>query len=243
MSAPRFFVSESLSGGASVTVGEEAAHHMRVLRLAPGSAVTLIDGQGSGATGTLRTLARRSATVDVLDVRESPPLSPVHLLLPVGDRDRMLWLAEKAAEFGIASWRPVLWKRSRSVSPRGEGPTFQGRVRARMIAALEQSGNAWLPMIYPDATIEHAVAALAEGARVLCDAGGHAIATQLVPAPGAVTIAVGPEGGLEAGEREALITAGFVAASLGPTTLRFETAAIAAIAHARAALTRTETTE
>ena len=39
----------------------------------------------------------------------------------------------------------------RSVSPRGEGPAFGEKVRARMLSALEQSGGAWLPTILPDA--------------------------------------------------------------------------------------------
>ena len=54
-------------------------------------------------------------------------------------------LAEKVTELGVTSWRPVVWRRSKSVSPRGEGPTFQGKVRGRMTSALIQSGSGWLP--------------------------------------------------------------------------------------------------
>ena len=52
-----------------------------------------------------------------------------------------------------------------------------------------------------------------------------------------LTLALGPEGGLEPAERDALRGAGFVPVSLGDRTLRFETAGLAALAIVRAALT------
>jgi 16S rRNA (uracil1498-N3)-methyltransferase len=51
-----------------------------------------------------------------------------------------------------------------------------------------------------------------------------------------VTLAVGPEGGFEEVELEALKAGGFVPVSLGRTILRFETAAVAALSAARAML-------
>ena len=51
-----------------------------------------------------------------------------------------------------------------------------------------------------------------------------------------VTIAVGPEGGLEAGEVAALTAAHFLPVRLGGNILRFETAAIAALAIIRSLL-------
>jgi 16S rRNA (uracil1498-N3)-methyltransferase len=242
--APRFFAPEPFAAHATVTVGEDAARHMRVLRLGPGSAVLLLDGQGSRATGTLRTLAKRSATIEVERIDAIPAAPAVHALVPIADRDRMLWLAEKAAELEAASWRPVMWKRSRSVSPKGEGSVFQGRVLARMTSALEQSGNAWLPATYPDATPEHALAALPPSRRLVLDAAGESIVRALArPGAAPLVVAVGPEGGFEDAEMSLLLDAGFERVSLGSMTLRFETAGIAALAHARAALAATEKPE
>ena len=45
---------------------------------------------------------------------------------------------------------------------------------------------------------------------------------------------IGPAGGFEPAEAEALAAAGFMAASLGPRILRSETAAVAAVAIAQA---------
>lgn len=233
-----FAPDEPLVPGTTASLGEGVLHHLRVRRLGIGSRVALLDGQGHRAEGTLVRLSRASATVEVERVDALPPLPPVHLLVPIADRDRMLWLAEKCAELGVTSWRPVLYRRSRSVKPRGEGPTFAGKVRARMAAALEQSGGGWLPALYPEATLARSLGALPGGARLVLDAGGSAILGHRLEAP--VTIAVGPEGGLEPEELEEFERAGFVRVALGGHTLRFETAAIAGLAIARSAAATVE---
>lgn len=230
-----FVTDDAPVSGATAVLGDDAAHHMRVRRLDVGTVVGLRDGAGHVATGTLVRLAKHSAQVEVTSVTVVPPPRPVHLLVPVADRDRMLWLAEKAAEMACTSWRPVLWRRSRSVSPRGEGVTFLAKVQARMRSALGQSHGAWLPQLFPEATPDRAALAAPEGTRLMLDAGGVPMIGAGAPAlEGTITLAVGPEGGFEPDEREALIAAGFVAVSLGRTILRFETAAVVALGIARA---------
>jgi 16S rRNA (uracil1498-N3)-methyltransferase len=232
-----FFAGGEIAVGATVALDEDAAHHARVRRLDVGHHVRLLDGGGTIAWGTLVRLAKTQMHVDVESMETVEPLPAVHLLIPVADRDRMLWLAEKCAELGAAPWRPVMWRRSKSVSPRGEGMTFQAKVRSRMIGALEQSGSAWLPAIYPEATVERAIAAAPRGAHCLLDGGGDSMPATEMIVP--LCIAVGPEGGIDADERELLVKAGWLPVSIGRSTLRFETAGVAALAIARAALDRT----
>jgi 16S rRNA (uracil1498-N3)-methyltransferase len=231
-----FFVGGEIAVGATVALDEDAAHHARVRRLDVGHRVRLLDGNGILGWGTLVRLAKTQMHVDVESTEsvEAPPA--IHMLVPVADRDRMLLLAEKCAELGAASWRPVIWRRSKSVSPRGEGMTFQAKVRSRMIGALEQSGGAWLPAIYPEATVERAIAAAPRGAHCLLDASGDSMPGTEMIAP--LCIAVGPEGGIDRDERELLVNAGWLPVAIGRSTLRFETAAIAALAIGRAALDR-----
>jgi 16S rRNA (uracil1498-N3)-methyltransferase len=227
-----FFSHELPVEGETIVLGGDEAHHVRVRRLEVGARIRLLDGAGTVGDGVLLRVAKGSAAVEIESVRIVAPMSPLHVIVPVADRDRMLWLAEKAVELGATTWRPVIWKRSRSVSPRGEGATFQGKVRARMIAALTQSGNAWLPTLYPDAPIDRAIAAAPPGARLLLDQDGEPIGSMSLSAP--VTLAVGPEGGIEPRERDAFVEGGFVVASLPGNVLRFETAGVAGIAVARA---------
>jgi len=235
LAAVATFLSDGpLAGAQRVRLGEDAAHHMRVRRLEVGERIGLVDGAGGVATGVLRRLAKREALIDVEEVgrRDAPP--PVHLLVPVADRERMLWLAEKCTELGAASWRPVMWTRSRSVSPRGEGAAFTEKVRTRMAAALAQCEGAWLPVVHPVASLDDAVAGAAGGARLLLDIDGAPFPRDGLTGP--VTLAIGPEGGLGRGERDQLRRAGFTPVALPGNVLRFETAGLAGLTLALAAL-------
>ena len=225
----------SFVDGGVVILGEDAAHHMRVRRLNPGDRVFVANGAGAQAIGSIVRISKSDAEVAVDRIRQSAPTPPVHMLVPIADRDRMLWCAEKCAELGATSWRPVMWQRSRSVSPRGEGESFATRVRGRMESALVQSRSAWLPSVHADSTPQAAVEASANGGtRLVLDVSGAPILDAVLSAP--VTIAVGPEGGFEPQELDALRAASFRTVSLGANVLRFETAAVAALAIVRCAL-------
>lgn len=215
----------------SIELGEDAAHHARVKRMAAGDDVQVTDGEGRLGKGRIEALGKNSLRVAIRDLWSVPRPSPVHLCVPIADRERMLWVAEKATELQASSWIPVMYSRSRSVSPRGEGESFDRKVLARMIAALEQSGGAWLPAIHPPCELEDIV----ERQGVVLERGGQPLGRVPLYAP--LTIAVGPEGGFEPEELEALRERGWTTASLGDVTLRFETAAIGAVSIARAQLT------
>jgi 16S rRNA (uracil1498-N3)-methyltransferase len=232
--AGTFFAPEPPAAGTPITLGDDAAHHARVKRLEPGERVRLVDGVGGRGSGRIVRVGKGQLVIDVESVTHESLPPQIHLLVPIGDRDRMLLLAEKAAELGAASWRPVLWRRSRSVQGRGEGSTFQMKVRARMIGALEQSGNAWLPAIFPEATVERAIAATPTGDRLLLDVAGDAMTARPLSAP--LSIALGPEGGIENDERSALLAANFAPVTVARNILRFETAGIAALALAQSLL-------
>ena len=226
---------QPLVPGTTVALGQEAAHHARVRRLEPGERVFVSDGVGARAVGRVVKLTKGDLEVSLDDVRRADRLPAIHMLVPIADRDRMMWCAEKCTELGATSWTPMLWNRSRSVSPRGEGAAFRDRVRARMKSALIQSHGSWLPEMPDDASIDSAIAnAPSSGARFVLDASGQPIGGESLWAP--VTIAVGPEGGIEPGELDRFRAARFRPVSLGANVLRFETAAVAALAIVRAAL-------
>jgi 16S rRNA (uracil1498-N3)-methyltransferase len=237
-SVATFFAPEGLVESGHLTLGDESAQHARVIRLEPGDQVELRDGAGGAATGAITRLAKRSMTIEIEEVWTIPREPPVHMMVPVADRDRMLLLAEKATELGVTSWRPVVWRRSKSVALRGEGPTFIGRLKGRMISALTQSGGGWLPEIHPAAPIQRAMAAAPSGSRIVLDPAADAslLSLELLPP---VTLALGPEGGFEATEHDEMIAGGFLPVRLGANLLRFETAGIAALAAARMLLEST----
>jgi 16S rRNA (uracil1498-N3)-methyltransferase len=221
--------------GPVVELDEGAAHHATVKRLGVGDRVRLTSGDGRRILGEITALAKRRLSVSTIGetLEEVPAPARVELWAPVGDRERMLWLAEKATELGLTAWRPVLYRRSRSVSPRGEGDAFREKVRARMISALEQSAGAWLPEMLPENSLEQALSDAQWETGLLLDAGGNPIRSMLsrfTSHDSRLTLSLGPEGGLDPDERDEFLAVGWRRASLGHNVLRFETAAIAALA-------------
>ena len=231
-----FYSDTGLTSGARIELSEDATHHARARRLQVGDAIRLTNGRGSTADARLDRLTRSGAVAAIDDVQSEPPAAPLRLYVPVADRERMLWLAEKCAEIGITAWQPVLFRRSASVAPRGQGESFLRRVRARMVAALEQSGGAWLPEVHdelplPDALVR-AEAVLAD--RLLLERGGEPLVARRARAVDAM---LGPEGGIEDEERSLIVDKhGWLPVSLGATTLRFETAGVLAAGILRAVL-------
>jgi 16S rRNA (uracil1498-N3)-methyltransferase len=221
-----------------VELGEGAAHHASVKRLKVGDLVRLTNGAGRRALGTIEDLARRRllVTLDRGTIVQAEAPAVVELWAPVGDRERMLLLAEKAVELGASVWRPVVYRRSRSVSPRGDGEGFRDRVRARMIGALEQSGGAWLPAMHAEAPVDAALHARSVACGVVLALDAPPLASIVPGLRPPIAIALGPEGGLDPDERDAFVAAGWRAASLGANVLRFETAGIAALAIVRSLL-------
>ena len=158
------------------------------------------DGRGTIAHAKLEHLTRHQTVASVHEEKTIPPPPHVRLFVPVADRERMLWLAEKCAEIGVAAWQPVAFRRSASVAPRGQGEAFVRKARARMIAAIEQSGGAWLPELCPELPLSDALVRADNVAadRVLLERGAQALIERKYRAADAM---VGPEGGLEEDER------------------------------------------
>jgi 16S rRNA (uracil1498-N3)-methyltransferase len=227
------FFTESAIDRGELALDENAALHARVLRLAPGDAVSATDGRGLVGVGAVSTLEKKRLVISITRTDQVAPPPAIHLYLPVADRDRMLWLAEKSTELQVATWTPVMYERSKSVTPRGEGAGFEKKLRARMVAALEQSGSAWLPRINETLTVS-GLAACKTPDRFVFERGAEPVAASRIR--GAVAMAIGPEGGFAPIELSELKAAGWRTAALGAVTLRFETAAVAAVAIARAAL-------
>jgi 16S rRNA (uracil1498-N3)-methyltransferase len=237
MTVPTLFAPQ-LAGcrvGEEVRLDSEEAGHVRALRLAPGSEVALVDGVGHRWLARLKSPDRGSAVCVLRRAVVVPPALPIRLAFGVGNKDRTLWLIEKSVELGAAVLEPVEFMRSGSVADAARSPGYWRRARRRAVSALKQSGGNWLPRIQPVVSLDEwldrpidpgGLCLLADGT---AERGFSAHLNGWVGQSEAVLL-VGPEGGMEAHENDACREAGFLAGRLGTNTLRFETAAVAALA-------------
>ena len=232
---PRIHCACALATGLALALPAGAARHVQVLRLQPGDALTLFNGEGGEFEATVTQMGRSDVQVSVGAHRaiERETAQAVHLAVVMPANDRMDWLVEKAAELGAASVQPLVSARS-VLRLQGERAAKKAaHWQAVAVAACEQCGRNRVPLVHPVADLVswlgrppaagaglRLLLSLREGARTL---------RQLAPT-GAVTLLNGPEGGLTAEEEELAIAAGFAPLTLGPRVLRAETAPLAALA-------------
>jgi 16S rRNA (uracil1498-N3)-methyltransferase len=179
-------------------------------------------------------LGKRVAHVAVESVVRVAPSPAIVLLVGSGHRERFTWLVEKATELGVTEIVPLETERAVQVSTRLR-PDHLPKLERRTLEALKQSGGAWAPRLAAPLSLAGALGALAVPVRWLADRAGEGSPSPAAPA--GIAIAVGPEGGFTADERSLLIERRFIPVRLAGLTLRFETAAVAAIslvAHHRA---------
>ncbi len=241
----RTFFADRLAGleaGARAELASDEVSHVRAARIRAGRRLAVIDGAGSRWEAELVALDRRRASCRLLAPLPPEPALPLHLWAPVANRDRSLWLVEKVVEVGAATITWIEWERSRSVADAGRSEGFLRRAEGRAKAAMKQSGRSWLPRLKGSVMPEEALRRH-DGAGWLADAEGRPWLAAVIGrgrkgrrAASGLTVAVGPEGGLTDPERRRCLEAGFEPVALGPAALRFETAAVVAVAAAAAML-------
>jgi len=220
-----------------VTLPEHTAHHAReVLRLRPGAEVSVFDGAGNEWAAVLDVVTRRQVAATVGTPLAPRPESPLRLVLAVAPLrgDRMELVIQKATELGVTEIWPVVTHRTDAAARPALRGSRDQRWERVISGAAEQCGRATVPGLASTTTLDALLARPFEGSRAaLLETGADAPLASL-QGPQALLLLVGPPGGFEAAEAEALRTAGFVAVSLGPRILRTETAALAAVALAQA---------
>lgn len=232
---PRFFQSTPgrLTAGDTVRItGQDAVHIRKALRMREGESLTLCDGAGMDYTCVIAGFDPDAVFLRVEDSRPtvSEPKVCVTLYQGLPKGDKMDWIVQKAVELGVHRIVPV--EMSRSVARIGANDTKK-QERWQRIAdeAAGQCGRGIQPQVAPALTFKQALPALAEQTViVLYEGGGQPLRRLVNPDTKAVSLIIGPEGGIAEGEVEQLRAAGAAFATLGARILRCETAPLAALA-------------
>jgi 16S rRNA (uracil1498-N3)-methyltransferase len=235
MRLTRVFIDRPLEPGTRVTLeGNAASHVTRVLRLRVGAALTLFNGWGGEYSASIDKSHGGSVTVAVGESHTIERESPLAVTLAQGVSrgERMDLVVQKATELGVSRLVPLLTERSVVQLDTQQAQRKVNHWRAIAVAACEQCGRNRLPEIAQPIALADFLRAAKSGARLglLLSPEAQQRVGEALKSATAVSVLVGPEGGLTDEEEQAAIAAGLTPVHLGPRVLRTETAAIAALA-------------
>ena len=208
------------------TLPEREMNHLRkVLRATPGDRVILLDGRGTLGEAVLGS----NGDLVVENVSRVPrPRILLHLFSAAPARSALDHMLRQCAEVGV--WSVHLITTERSVAKPGGKTAFE-RMRRIIIEGCKQSGNPWFPEIEAQAIpFEKMLARIRGMDQSFFGATRECGCAKTPPLTGTdeteVAWIVGPEGGFTDAEEKCLMDSGTTPLSLGPWTLRIETAAV-----------------
>lgn len=232
---PRFFITPDQVQGPRITVtGDDLRHIRTVLRKKTGDLLTLLDGAGAEYTVEIADMQRDAIVADVISQRRREVRGPRVILgqgLPKSDK--MDWIVQKATELGVSSLVPLVTQRTVVKTKDAEKRIARWQKIAR--EAAMQSNRTDVPAVEGLRSLDAFLGAAAPATGTLLllpwEEGTRPIKDALRSSPGAenIVVLIGPEGGFALSEAEAAREKGFHLVSLGPTVLRTETAAVAAL--------------
>ncbi|HKI19105.1 MAG TPA: RsmE family RNA methyltransferase [Isosphaeraceae bacterium] len=222
----RFFCPDPPVDGRQRLGAGEARHLSRVCRLGVGDVVEVFDGRGFATTSKVITVGDDWVELTAVGppLAERPPPCRLTLASAVPKGDRFDWLVEKATEMGVERLIPIVT--DRSVVEPGSGKL--SRLRRSIIEASKQCRRNRLMVLDPPMRWSDLAGCCPGLWKFVADpAGLPASRVAAIPHGQAVILAVGPEGGFTASERELADQTGWLSISLSVNTLRIETAGLA----------------
>lgn len=231
---PRFYCAQSLSIGQLITLSDPVAHHVQVLRMAPGDLITLFNGEGGEYTATLSTVGKKSVSAELKTFSPFEAELPYAITLAqaLPEASKMDWIVEKAVELGVAGIQPLAAQRCVVRLSAERAVKKSDHWKAIVIAACEQSGRNRLPHLAEPAHFTDWIGQHDLHLRILLTPRAEQSLSDWARhhPPQAVTLLVGPEGGFTETEENAARAHNILTLSMGQRVLRTETAGLAALA-------------
>lgn len=230
-SAQRLFVEAPLEAGARIPPSPDQLNYLvNVLRLREGGTILLFNGRDGEWRARLEAVSRRSATLAATE-QTRPQTAPFDLdycFAPL-KHARLDYMAQKAAEMGVARLSPILTRRTQA-----RRVNLQ-RLRANAVEAAEQCGVLSVPLVSEEVELRDFLRLFPQHRLlVFCDEDAESAdplaALRSAPTHIGVSLLIGPEGGFDDEERaEIQRVSKVLRLSLGPRILRADTAAVAAL--------------
>ena len=198
-----------------------------ILRTERNQVVRLFDGQGRDGLFKVLDIAKNRAELEAVELAEHPePKGGLTLAIGWGKSKRRDYLLEKAVELqgrGIVFWRAV---RSQGMPPDDPKATWN----EKFIQAAKQCGAVRLPDLETvPGGLDGLISRAGNFDNLYLAWEAEEVTVPLSPSmlsKGRTLVVIGPEGGFDSAEADRLIKASFVPVTLGPSILRWETAAV-----------------
>jgi len=221
------FYTPDISGKTYTLDETESKHCVRVLRLAKGDEITLVDGRGGFFTAEIADPNPKRCAVNVVKSEMNFGLRnfQVHIAIaPTKNIERIEWFLEKATEIGIDRVTPLLCHHSERKEIKND------RLEKVMISGMKQSLKAYLPRLDGMTRFSDFIRLPFSGQKFIahCEEQHRELLKNLVKSGESYLILIGPEGDFSPDEIEMAIQAGFQPVSLGESRLRTETAGVVA---------------
>jgi 16S rRNA (uracil1498-N3)-methyltransferase len=225
----RRWIADEISGNVAALTGAHADHLIRVLRARVGQEFDIAAGD-IVRHGRIVTINAGRVEFELGEEISAPPTTNIVLLLSIFKFDRMEWAIEKCTELGVSRIVPVVARRTDAHLASAAMKRAE-RWRKIGVQASEQSRRAVPPEISDPIKLKDAISLAGVLRIVLTESEQQAQLRDALASRQTdeeILLAVGPEGGWTEDELQLFEKSGWISASLGPTILRAETAAIAA---------------
>lgn len=249
MSLHHFFLEDQVIAQESeaefpLRLSAEDLKHARVLRLAPGEHIAVVDAASDFFECELVSCNADGIIARIAAKLDAPERAQVVLVQGIAKGEKMDQVVRHATELGVSGIVPLACERSIVKLDAKKAASRTQRWRTIAKSAAMQAGRASVPEVSEPLGVRHAARSLAEATAVLVFWEEAPLDAKIAPAlaealaacgcsdvaDARVGVVVGPEGGLTAREVAAFQEAcpRARAVTLGPSILRTETAGVVA---------------
>jgi 16S rRNA (uracil1498-N3)-methyltransferase len=232
MRIPRIFFDGNLNVDNEIRLSKEITHYLiHVLRLKKNYRIYLFNGDEGEYEALITDLNKHNITVKIQAYQSKYTESPlsIHLAQGISRGDRMDFAIQKAVELGVAFITPIITEYcSLSLKPSQFDKKMQ-HWQGIIISSSEQSGRTKLPVLKPIQSFQDWITTRSEQIKIICHPQHQKQSLSLTTNVNDVALLIGPEGGFSDEEFMQSLKHNFNCMSLGPRTLRTETATVVAI--------------
>jgi 16S rRNA (uracil1498-N3)-methyltransferase len=224
----QIFYAPEISGDNYILDEKESKHIVRVLRMAKGTVVRLIDGKGNLYEGIIDNADQKKCRIRVTGITRNFEGRDYYLhigISPLKNAERFEWFVEKSVEIGVDEITPVICKNTEKPGIKPE------RIENLIISAMKQSLKANKTKLNKPCRFDEILNIDNQGTGMIAHCNElfkRQSISDVYSKNNSSLILIGPEGDFDKDEIALAIGKNFHSVHLGNSRLRTETAGIIA---------------